>query len=70
MTEFSPATLFFLEYFFPVRRLNNRRKVTALWDGLSQGKLTVKEAVALVPIETHIAGMTSQLFRYDSMENR
>ena len=32
--------------------MNNRRKVIALWDGLNQGKLTVEEAVALVPIET------------------
>jgi len=54
MTEFSPATRFFLEHFFSVRRLKNRRKVTALWDGLNQGKLTVEEAVALVPIETPV----------------
>ena len=51
MTEFSQATRFFLEHFFSLRRMNNRRKFTALWDGLSQGKLTVEEAAALVPIE-------------------
>ncbi len=51
MTEFSPATRFFLEHFFSVRRMNSRRKVAALWDGLNQGILAVEEAVASVPIE-------------------
>ena len=51
MTEFSPAARFFLEHFFSARGTNNRTKITALWDDLNQGKLTVEEAVALVPIE-------------------
>lgn len=52
LAELSPATRFFLEHFFSVRRLNNRRKVVELWDGLNHGNLTIEEAVALVPIET------------------
>jgi len=51
LTELSPADRFFVEHFFLVRRINSRRKVAELWDGLNQGILTVEEAVALVSIE-------------------
>jgi len=44
------AARFFLEHYLSLRRMNSRRKVAGLWDGISKGILTVEEVVA---IEAH-----------------